>query len=82
MTTLQEKAAAGTPNVEPPCPECGSYRRSDEQTLERLYGQIFDLKASLGCLIALMQEDVDSGKVRGTMVRLALIQDARNLSRG
>ncbi len=54
---------------------------ANEDLVVRLYSQISDLKASLGCLVALMQEDIDGGKVRATNTRQFLLADARNLSR-
>jgi hypothetical protein len=53
-----------------------------EEKMEQLYGKIFDLQASLGCLVALMQEDIDGGKIRCTTVRAALMADARLLAKG
>jgi hypothetical protein len=46
---------------------------------ERLYGEIFDLRALLGLFCAFMESDIEAGKVSETSIRRHYLAEARQI---
>lgn len=56
-------------------------RDRDYERLEQLQTQVYELKASLGIMSALMEWDLEDGRVRATPTRKEYLAEARKLSR-
>jgi hypothetical protein len=51
----------------------------DREEIERLHGQIFDLKALLGLFCAFMESDIEAGKVSEKSLRRHYLAEARQM---
>jgi len=49
----------------------------DNAEIERLHGEIFDLKALLGLFCAFMESDIEAGKVSEKSIRRHYLAEAR-----